>query len=387
MEEFFLDSVAWEASYDLNSDITLYILHHGALFRICYVARKLASLPSALEQHHESYKILYRQNLDEKILVAERLRKPFEELMNRLAPTISTESIRSLHSYLYPPSFILDATIKESHIEPCFRTTVSRWKFVCSGEYVDNNDCFQPHLPSLASKVDVYSSRRIQVLAHTTQLVPSKVSVDGVTYFFKPWLSGRGHGYHELRSHDKILVASEANPSSLCNAYICRLHGLIIDDDDDVLQHYQLHTYPEDSDEDSDEDDSDTENCDEDKSHGTRLVGLLLTYIENRGTMHYVAPWPDCTNEERTRWSRQIRESVQTLHAAGVVWGDAKTDNVLIGKDGNAYLIDFGGSYTQGWVDKDKMETVEGDLQGLKRIEEWLVHWSENPITFTQAEK
>jgi hypothetical protein len=31
-------------------------------------------------------------------------------------------------------------------------------------------------------------------------------------------------------------------------------------------------------------------------------------------------------------------------------------------------LIDFGGGMTDGWMDNDKMETKEGDLQGLTRL-------------------
>lgn len=36
------------------------------------------------------------------------------------------------------------------------------------------------------------------------------------------------------------------------------------------------------------------------------------------------------------------------------------------------YLIDFRDSYTKGWVDKELANTVEGDLQGLQRLSEFL---------------
>ncbi|KAI0452436.1 hypothetical protein F5B21DRAFT_526861 [Xylaria acuta] len=357
MQEFYLQDMTYESEYNLDGDITLFILHNGAVFIIFYIAQKLADSPSVLRQHRESNATLYENYPEgQSREVEERLRRPFEELMRRLAPNASTESIKSLHSYLYPPSFILEAEVAESHVQPHFKTALSRQEFVRPGEYL-SNEFIQSHLSSLASKVNEYSSRQVQVSAHTPRMVPSIARVDGVTYFFKPWISGRVHGYHELRSHDKILGASEASSSFLLSARICRLQGLIIDHDDDVLQHYHLGSNEEDS-------------------HGTRLVGLLLTYIENKGTMEDLAPWSDCTNEERARWLRQISDSVQSLHAAGVVWGDVKPGNVLIGKDGNAYLIDFGGSYTRDWVDEDKMETVEGDLQGVKRIEEWLARCS-----------
>ncbi|KAK4096879.1 hypothetical protein N658DRAFT_435169, partial [Parathielavia hyrcaniae] len=39
------------------------------------------------------------------------------------------------------------------------------------------------------------------------------------------------------------------------------------------------------------------------------------------------------------------------------------------------------GSYTPGWVDEDKRETVEGDRQGVQRIDDWLAKWSRRPVT------
>ncbi|KAI1200241.1 hypothetical protein F5X97DRAFT_332238 [Nemania serpens] len=364
MEEFYVQNITNQAEYDPDGDITLFILHNGAWFHVHYVAKNLADSHAILEQHREDNAILCEKDGREgrSLEVAIRLRRPFEELMRRLAPGPLTESMKSLHSYLYPPSFILEAAVSEDHIQPRLKTPLSRQHFVRPGQYMG---LIQPHLSSFASEVSVYSSRQAQVMAHTSSMVPSVVNVDSVTYFFKPWI--RHRAYHELRSHGKILEASEETPALLQDAYICRLHGLVIDHSNDVLQHYHL---------DSDEEEVD----DDDSPHGT-LVGLLLTYIENKGTMEDLAPWTDCTNEERARWLEQIRSSVRCLHAAGVVWGDAKPLNVLIGKDGNAYLIDFGGSYTQGWVDKDKMETVEGDLQGVKKIEEWLLRWSERPVS------
>lgn len=170
--------------------------------------------------------------------------------------------------------------------------------------------------------------------------------MDDDEYFFKPWVSGRVHGYHELQSYRKILADAEASPPLHADIRICHLHGLIIDNDENVLQHYPL-------------------DRDEEYHPGTRLVGLLLTYIENKGTLKDLAPWSDCTNEDRLRWSTQIQNYVKCLHEADVVWGDAKPENVLIDMKCDAWLIDFGGSYTRGWVDEDKQETVEGDLQGV----------------------
>jgi len=56
------------------------------------------------------------------------------------------------------------------------------------------------------------------------------------------------------------------------------------------------------------------------------------------------------------------------LHENGIVWGDAKADNFMVDKNDHLWIIDFGGSYTDGWVDPEFMETVEGDAMGVTRI-------------------
>jgi hypothetical protein len=51
-----------------------------------------------------------------------------------------------------------------------------------------------------------------------------------------------------------------------------------------------------------------------------------------------------------------------------VVWGDAKTANILIDKHSNAWITDFGGGLTRGCRDDELVETKEGDLQALEKI-------------------
>ncbi|TVY41275.1 hypothetical protein LOCC1_G006473 [Lachnellula occidentalis] len=75
----------------------------------------------------------------------------------------------------------------------------------------------------------------------------------------------------------------------------------------------------------------------------------------------------------RKKWAFQIREMVHLMHEIGVVWGDGKPHNVLIHKDtDDAWLIDFGGGWTDGWVDENLRETREGDEQATGRIAEFL---------------
>lgn len=79
------------------------------------------------------------------------------------------------------------------------------------------------------------------------------------------------------------------------------------------------------------------------------------------------------TNQEtRKRWAKELGTTVQTLHKAGIQWGDAKPDNILVDKNDDLWLIDFDGGYTRTWVSHDNCETEEGDLEGLDKIQVWL---------------
>ena len=97
------------------------------------------------------------------------------------------------------------------------------------------------------------------------------------------------------------------------------------------------------------------------------IIGLLLTYIDAGSTLG-CSLRPETPSHIREKWSKQITETVKRMHDAGVVWGDVKPDNILVDRDGDLWVIDFGGGYTPGWVEKDLAETIAGDEQGLSRI-------------------
>ncbi|KAH6716061.1 hypothetical protein BKA61DRAFT_515521 [Leptodontidium sp. MPI-SDFR-AT-0119] len=101
------------------------------------------------------------------------------------------------------------------------------------------------------------------------------------------------------------------------------------------------------------------------------IMGLLLSYVERQHTLEGILlDKPEVAL--RKKWFRDIEHMLKLLYEADIVWGDAKADNILIDVENEAWIIDFGGSYTFGWVDEDNMNTVEGDLQGLQRIKEHL---------------
>ena len=76
----------------------------------------------------------------------------------------------------------------------------------------------------------------------------------------------------------------------------------------------------------------------------------------------------DVAEEKRETWAKDCDAMVHALHKNGIVWGDAKADNFLVDGKGKLWMIDFGGSYTEGWVDEEIAETEEGDDMGVQKI-------------------
>ncbi|RSL61701.1 hypothetical protein CEP54_006044 [Fusarium duplospermum] len=101
-----------------------------------------------------------------------------------------------------------------------------------------------------------------------------------------------------------------------------------------------------------------------------RILGFLRQWVPGRNLGEIYLP--PIAAETKQKWILQIRESVQLLHEKGLVWGDVKPHNIVIDEQNDAWLIDFGGGFTAGWVDSQLAETMEGDEKALDRIAEFL---------------
>ena len=120
--------------------------------------------------------------------------------------------------------------------------------------------------------------------------------------------------------------------------------------------------------------------------HTSIRVPQILGYIkhpEARCIIGFLREWvpgnplrkidiPMTLETKRKKWASQIHEMVNQLHDIGVIWGDGKASSVIIDEKDDAWLIDFGGGFTEGWVEEQLMDTVEGDKQALKKIMEFL---------------
>ncbi|TKA25243.1 hypothetical protein B0A50_05941 [Salinomyces thailandicus] len=99
----------------------------------------------------------------------------------------------------------------------------------------------------------------------------------------------------------------------------------------------------------------------------TKLLGFLQTQILDPRPLTTKLD-TDVSQDLRERWAAESSRMRDVLHAHGIVWGDAKADNFMVDAEDELWMIDFGGSYTEGWVDQECNETVEGDDMGVEKI-------------------
>ncbi|KAK2760790.1 hypothetical protein FQN54_002028 [Arachnomyces sp. PD_36] len=153
---------------------------------------------------------------------------------------------------------------------------------------------------------------------------PTKVSVDGKQYHFKP-VQIRHSFIREFRILSK-LVETGLNER-------CRVPTI------SFLVHY----------------------TDDEGS----IIGFLLEPIKSKRTI-YLYEFEDIQPQQRQKWVAQIEELVRQLHDNDIVRGDVEPDRVLIDEEDNVWLLDFGHGYNS------VTETVEVDAQGVSRITKYL---------------
>ncbi|TLD08042.1 hypothetical protein PspLS_12112 [Pyricularia sp. CBS 133598] len=325
-KQFVIDS--WTTS-TRDNECTIIVRSSGAVFYLQWIPAELEAEPILLADFYKSLKILKTneheddggdEGYDARKAEAEKLAQPFNEIISALAPDPPMPPI-TLHQWLNPEWFLLIATADEGKIRP--RRDYEN-PYLPPGEYRQSRLWKSLDLDKWVP--NWYLARDVQIIStnpgeNPLLSPPSKVFVQGdVVCHFKGFERGFPAVFRELRTFRKIsdALATGQIPSDM---RICRLQGVVCDVDVDTPDQ-------------------------------TRITGLLLVYIEPK-----ITPAPSTlmniarsTNQEtRKRWAKELGTTVQTLHKAGIQWGDAKPDNILVDKNDDLWLIDFDGGYTHTW--------------------------------------
>lgn len=99
----------------------------------------------------------------------------------------------------------------------------------------------------------------------------------------------------------------------------------------------------------------------------TSMMGFLQTAISDPVPLTMKLD-TSVGQQKRDAWAEEVERVNRALHDCDIVWGDAKADNFVVDSSDNLWIIDFGGSYTEGWVDAELNETEEGDNMGVEKI-------------------
>ncbi|GIZ40198.1 hypothetical protein CKM354_000355000 [Cercospora kikuchii] len=105
----------------------------------------------------------------------------------------------------------------------------------------------------------------------------------------------------------------------------------------------------------------------DDDNSKSKMMGFLMDCIEEATPLTKMLS-TEVPEEKRNAWAQESARMVDLLHQHDIIWGDSKGDNFMVDKHDDLWIIDFGGSYTEGWVDPELKDSEEGDDQGVRRL-------------------
>ncbi|KAF5565506.1 kinase subdomain-containing protein [Fusarium phyllophilum] len=311
---------------DRNTDSELMVMCNDKRFIIRLSADNFYESPNLKEPYLFFLQVVEEFELDGVTVedfwdwIVDPLLPIFQEL-----PTPDQAALRTLDGFFNPETFVYTfQVVSDERVPQLDRDAKHRSPFGVSvpDELCASWKSFEP------SEVRICPEKVVGPPSHT----PHKVLLnDGTVAFLK--LVRRGDKQSLLNELDTYGKIDRAQLDDRMK--ISRLYGLVRDDDGVAF-------------------------------------GLLLTYIDCKRVTLSCAVQPGTEVSLRERWSAQIQEAIGQLHDAGISWGDAKPDNILIDVNNDAWLIDLGGGYTEGWVPKTLAGTMEGDRIALEKILEYI---------------
>lgn len=259
---------------------------------------------------------------------------PFLPIFNQVEPSLLDRRPFSLQDYLSPETYRFILYVIDEQEEPRFDYEVPKQPRL-SGLDLNGLPLYCKWQLFRPSEIEICIDHHEEAFSN----FPTKVIAGGNMCFYKPL------DYDDKRSAIReIDIFKRMETLGISEAvHATRLYGIIQDE------------------------------------KSSRVIGLLLSWINCENKTLECALGPETPTVLRLKWGQQVSTTLACLHEAGIVWGDAKAANILVDMDDNAWIIDFGGGYTRGWVGKDHMETIEGDQEGLSKIKELLNQ--EMPVT------
>jgi hypothetical protein len=322
--------------HGVQTDTNLIVRSKGKRFLITLTAETFKDSPAIQQQYLEYLKPLQLENLSDNVTLEDWILDPFLAIFRALTPlpvgSYTLEDYLSAETLSYTLRVAGEERIPVLYDEP---PSVRDMGVPLS---VENSDRDGPPLsPDSYSRFSVFLPSQVEIGSNLDDR-PTKVRINTHTdCFFKQVYHGDvWRLQNELKVYRHIQEAGSLLQRDDNNVRISRLHGLVQDDS------------------------------------GSFIIGLVLSFIDCGFVTLLCAVKPDTTKALRERWSHQVTFTLKCLHEAGIIWGDVKAENVLIDANKNAWIIDFGGGYTEGWVEKQLAGTMEGDLQGLAKILEYL---------------
>ncbi|KAH7064281.1 hypothetical protein BKA63DRAFT_170242 [Paraphoma chrysanthemicola] len=254
----------------------------------------------------------------------------FAEIVQEWAPADRDPVPSTLHEWYHGPTYFYSMQVKSGQLEPELVETTD--------DLTAKIDALVPklHMPKYIQEMDVpwLNANDLIVNAEVTSPEPAHPGLvthkpTGEIYFFKP------------------VVPSQPGPVKREISILQKLGKLDLD-----IKVPRLLGFV---------------SASESKSSKIEAMGMLLTHIANPKPLTTLLS-TDVPASQRQEWAQKCETYVKELHSHGIIWGDAKADNFMVDEDNELWIIDFGGSYTEGWVDPELSETKEGDHMGLEKV-------------------